>query len=72
MRWYGKQLLTVPNIQMWHCDVCEWVEYEQAAVQRLEALLGSAGESQAQRIHRQRQNRVESRLDNRDARSGHA
>ncbi len=72
VHYYGKHLLTVPNTKIWHCDVCDWVKYEQAAVQRLEALLGSAGESQAQRIRRLRKNRVESCPDNRNARSGHA
>lgn len=40
VRRYGQHLLTVPNVPTWKCDVCNWMEYEQNALERLNAVIG--------------------------------
>lgn len=37
--WVGGQFLTVPDFPAWICDVCGRREYDQSALQELQALL---------------------------------
>jgi YgiT-type zinc finger domain-containing protein len=33
-------LMSVPNITAWNCDICQYMEYDDAVMARLEALVG--------------------------------
>ncbi|MBK8025430.1 MAG: YgiT-type zinc finger protein [Chloroflexi bacterium] len=37
---YRSALLSVPNIPAWSCDICAYLEYDDDAMARLEALVG--------------------------------
>lgn len=37
---YRGSLLSIPNIPAWTCDICQYTEYEDMAMGRLEALAG--------------------------------
>jgi hypothetical protein len=36
-------LLSVPNMPLWKCDLCEYQEYDYDALTQLEALVGRFG-----------------------------
>lgn len=38
--WLGGELVLMPNVPVWVCDVCGDVEYEAESITRLEMLLG--------------------------------
>jgi len=38
--WYGGHFITLPNFPGWVCDVCGAWEYDEAALEQLEVLLG--------------------------------
>ncbi len=40
---YGRTLVSVPNTPAWACDFCHAVQYDSAAISRIEALVGQAG-----------------------------
>lgn len=37
---YNNMLVSVPNIAVWQCDICQYQEFEHQTIARLEALLG--------------------------------
>jgi YgiT-type zinc finger domain-containing protein len=39
--WYGGQFITIPNFPGWVCDVCGAREYDPAALEQLQMLLGT-------------------------------
>jgi YgiT-type zinc finger domain-containing protein len=43
VRQFGETLVNVPNTPAWECDVCHAREFDPAAVQRVEMLVGHAG-----------------------------
>ena len=40
---YGGTLISVPNTPAWVCDVCHERQFDDASIQRIEALIGQAG-----------------------------
>lgn len=40
---YGKTLVSVPNTPAWQCDVCHSVDFDAAALLRIETLVEQAG-----------------------------
>jgi YgiT-type zinc finger domain-containing protein len=40
---YGNTLISVPNTPAWICDVCHARQFDDASIQRIEALIGQAG-----------------------------
>lgn len=49
MRWFAGQFVTVPNFPVWACDVCGYSEYDDQALEELEAFLGPGAELQQAR-----------------------
>lgn len=49
MRWFAGQFVTVPDFPVWACDVCGYGEYDDRALEELEALLGPGAELQQAR-----------------------
>ena len=39
--WYGGQFITIPNFPGWVCDVCGETEYDSAALEQMEMILGT-------------------------------
>jgi YgiT-type zinc finger domain-containing protein len=39
--WYGGQFITIPNFPGWVCDVCGTREYDPAALEQVQMLLGA-------------------------------
>jgi YgiT-type zinc finger domain-containing protein len=39
--WYGGQFITMPNFPGWVCDVCGAREYDPAALEQVQMLLGA-------------------------------
>jgi YgiT-type zinc finger domain-containing protein len=39
--WYGGQFITIPNFPAWVCDVCGETEYDPAALEQVETILGA-------------------------------
>ena len=39
--WYGGQFITIPNFPGWVCDVCGETEYDAAALEQMEMILGT-------------------------------
>jgi YgiT-type zinc finger domain-containing protein len=39
--WYGGQFITIPNFPAWVCDVCGAREYDTAALEQVQMLLGA-------------------------------
>lgn len=48
-RWVAGQFITVPDFPVWVCDVCGYMEYDDGALEHLEALLGPGVELQHER-----------------------
>ncbi len=49
LRMHGGMLVSVPDMLVWICDICQHEEFDRDEVQHIEALLGAAdtsGESQ--------------------------
>ena len=43
VRQYGETLISVPHTSAWECDVCHHQQFDPAAIQRIETLIGQAG-----------------------------
>jgi YgiT-type zinc finger domain-containing protein len=54
--WFEGQFITIPNFPAWVCDICGWREYDAAALEQLETVLGPEADlrREAQRAARQR------------------
>ena len=51
-QWFGDDLVLVPNVSAWQCDVCGDFAYEDETLARVELLLGS--QIERSRVHRAR------------------
>ena len=40
LRMVGDSLVSVPDMALWKCDICEYEEFDRESVMHLEALLG--------------------------------
>lgn len=41
-RWFGGQLIIVPNVGIWVCDICGDFVYDDDAIMQIELLLGES------------------------------
>ncbi|MHB8626309.1 MAG: YgiT-type zinc finger protein [Aggregatilineales bacterium] len=40
---YGETMISIPNMPGWRCDLCHICQFDPAAIDRIEVLIGQAG-----------------------------
>ncbi len=53
--WFEGQFITIPRFPAWVCDICGKREYDVAALEQLELILGPEADLRREAAHRARQ-----------------
>jgi YgiT-type zinc finger domain-containing protein len=57
-QWFEGQFITIPNFPGWVCDICGACEYDAAALEQLETILGPEADLRREATQRARRSRL--------------
>jgi len=57
-QWFEGQFITIPNFPGWVCDICGACEYDSAALEQLETILGPEADLRREATQRARRSRL--------------